>query len=173
MREGLLYLDTHLKIALLGFSSSRATGDGRLSDRSIRGLLLPPPTIDTILSAPSGEEEETWDDPSDMTVDRASLIHHLGPTAHPSPHIFLRNITTLPLAALTSLDLAYSVVPKEAERLVNALPVGLRELGLVGVRCEADEKGWTRFLVMLGRKLIVLKVSPTVDGRSVILRAAD
>lgn len=166
MWEGLPYLESHLKIALLGYSSSRPTSTSRLSDRSIRSLLLPPPSEPQASSL-----DEEWDDLTTPALDRTTLIHHLALTIHPAPHVILRNVTSLPLAALTSLDLAYSVILKETDKLVNALPIGLRELGLVGVRSQADEEEWTRFLVMVGRKLIVLKVSQlpvTRNGRELV-----
>ena len=164
MREGLPYLDTHLKVALVAYNSGRPSDSLRMSDQSLRALLLSPgvaPASEGTISTPNDEGAE-WDDPRlDSDLERTTLIHHLAITLHPTPHALLRSLTQSPLIVLKSLDLSYSTLPENLERFVNALPTGIRELGLAGVRSAADEKDWARALGLLGKRLLVLKVRST------------
>lgn len=162
MREGLSYLDTHLKVGLMAFNSGRPSDVQRMSDQSLRALLSPVRTPDTEIKPSASDDEiarDEWDDPSaGPDLETKTPVNHLAITLHPSPHTLLRSLTQSPLVTLTSLDLSYSTLPANMERLVNALPTGLRELSLAGVRVTADEKDWTRALGLLGRRLLVLKV---------------
>ena len=148
--------DEKFKIGLLGDHSSHPTP--RLSDRSVKSILSPPDT-DHHPPVRSGNEEDDWD-----TGPLTERIHDLGITLHPDPYRLLKSINPLPTVALTSLDLAYSIIP-QAEKLVDALPRGLKELGLVGVRCTS-EREFTRMLGLLGKRLILLHVSPPFSSLS-------
>jgi len=141
--------DEKFKIGLLGNHSSHPTP--RLSDRSVKAILSPPDT-DHGPPVESASEEDDWD-----TGPLTERIHHLGITLHPDPYRLLRSINPLPTVALTSLDLAYSTIP-QVEKLVEALPRGLKELGLVGVRCSSEGE-FTRMLGLLGKRLTLLHVS--------------
>ena len=141
--------DEKFKIGLLGNHSSHPTP--RLSDRSVKAILSPPDT-DHGPPVKSASEEDDWD-----TGPLTERIHHLGITLHPDPYRLLRSINPLPTVALTSLDLAYSTIP-QVEKLVEALPRGLKELGLVGVRCSSEGE-FTRMLGLLGKRLTLLHVS--------------
>lgn len=154
LRDNVPYLDQHLRMGILAAHATRTSP--RLSDRSIRSLLAP---AQEIASNDKGDDraeivsqEDEWDDTASSEV-----VHHLGITLHPSPHALLRSIILLPTLALTSLNLAYSTIPRNLEKLISPLPTGLRELGLAGVKC-ASELDWSRFLGSLGRRLIVLRV---------------
>lgn len=157
MRDSMPYLDHHLKNGILRGHASRISP--RLSDRSIRSILAPASNeTEGSVSAPAtmsdGTQDDEWDDSP-----ASELIHHLGIALHPTPHILLRSINQLPSVALTSLDLAYSTIPRNLDRLITALPTGLRELGLAGIRCT-DEQEFIRLLGSLGRRLMVLRVRP-------------
>lgn len=111
--------------------------------------------------------------PSHPSHPSHSSHHSTSAPLHPSPvpHTY----TTV---SLTSLNLAYSHI-KDLERLVDALPPALRELGLVRVtlgggvtqgrqRARTDEQdGLRRGLGALGRKMLVLKVSLGSRGGTV------
>lgn len=165
MRDGLAYLDPHLKLAFGGYDSCRPTGAQRMGDKAFIALLRPAPAYhDEDPSSPAaaaGEDGYGWDEREDPTT--MTLVHHLALTLHPSPQPLLRQLNQLPTIALTSLDLAYCNLPRNADKWISALPVGLRELGLVGVRIGpgAEDKDWNRALTQLGRKLLVLKVRPS------------
>lgn len=163
MREGLPYLDSHLKLAFMAFNAGRSSDSQRISDHSLRALMSPVPHPESdahILS--NVDEEDAWDE---TTSDPGSsiFVHHLALTLHPAPHAFLRSITQYPTVALTSLDLSYSSLPKNIERMINVLPNGLRGLSLAGARITTEEKEWTRALTLIGRKLTVLKVRPRTN----------
>lgn len=190
IREEILpHFDSHLRDAMMAFNSGRPSDKQRMSDQSLRALLSPAKSLDTDLDAENSTaspeiqtDTDEWDDPSPgRELETIELVHHLAITLHPSPHTLLRCIAHSPLVALTSLDLSYSTLPSHVDRLVNALPIGLRELSLAGVRITADEKDWTRALGLLGRRLLVLKVcikspthvicgaDPPADARFVLL----
>ena len=165
IREEILpYFDPHIRQAMMTFNSGRPSDQPRMSDQSLRALLSPAKHIDSDpepdkSTVDPGSDTDEWDDPAlGRDLERVELVHHLAITLHPSPHALLRSITQSPLIALTSLDLSYSTLPQHLERLVNALPTGLRELSLAGVRMTADVKEWARALGLLGRRLLVLKV---------------
>jgi hypothetical protein len=141
--------DEKFKMGILANHSSHSTP--RLSDRSIKAILSPP-DINHHPPVRSESEEDDWD-----TGPLTERIHHLGITLHPDPYRLLKSINPLPTVALTSLDLAYSSIP-QVEKLVDALPRGLRELGMVGVRCTSEGE-FTRMLGLLGKRLILLHVS--------------
>jgi hypothetical protein len=141
--------DEKFKIGLLENHSSHPTP--RLSDRSVKAILSPPETNHQP-PVRSGNEEDDWD-----TGPLTERIHHLGITLHSDPYRLLKSINPLPTVALTSLDLAYSTIP-QVEKLVDALPRGLKELGMVGVRCTSEGE-FTRMLGLLGKRLILLHVS--------------
>jgi hypothetical protein len=123
----------------------------RLSDKSIQAILLPPHDPD---SRPTNDGDE-WDQGF-----LGEMTHHLGITLHPDPSRLLRSINSLPNVALTSLNLAYSTIP-HVEKLVMALPVGLKELGLVGIKCTSEET-FGKMLGLLGRRLRLLHVRSTL-----------
>jgi hypothetical protein len=131
------------KIGLLGNHASYPTP--RLSNESIKAILSPPVITDD-------NDEDDWD-----TGPLTERIHHLGITLHPDPYRLLKSINPLPTVALTSLDLAYSIIP-QVEKLVDALPRGLKELGMVGIKCTSEAE-FTRMLGLLGKRLILLHVS--------------
>jgi hypothetical protein len=155
MRDSMPFLDHHLKMGILRAHAGRISP--RLSDRSIRSILAPASNeTEGSTSAPTtmsdGTQDDEWDDSP-----ASELVHHLGIALHPTPHILLRSINQFPSVALTSLDLAYSTIPRNLDRLITALPTGLRELGLVGIKCT-DEQDFIRLLGSLGRRLMVLRV---------------
>ncbi|OCF33613.1 hypothetical protein I316_04686 [Kwoniella heveanensis BCC8398] len=196
LREQVAYLTTQLKSALLRQASLLPSSDpSRLSDRSILAILSdsPPDLSDESVNHPSSdrtiegdefsgpEESQTnglngdgdeWDSPD--ALDGSILIADLPLTLHSSPHSILRQIPIT--SSVTSLNLAYSTLHPDLERLVAVLPPGLRELGLVGVGfgavvgksstsrskggkgSEVDEDALRRAFGSLGRKLIVLKM---------------
>jgi len=137
--------DEKFKIGLLANHSSHTVP--RLSDRSIKSIFSPPVISDDA-------DEDDWD--AGPLTER---IHHLGITLHPDPYRLLKSINPLPTVALTSLDLACSMIP-HVEKLVEALPRGLKELGLVGVKCTSEGE-FTRMLGLLGKRLTLLHVSLT------------
>ena len=168
LREQSTYLASSLKSALLDMSSLQPEGsDLRLSDTSLRAILR-------YSSAPatsySFERSDEWERSSSHSTENweteDTTIHHLPLTLHPSAHSFLRLLPSFNSLPLTSLNLAYSTVPIEFEKLVNVLPSGLRELGLAGVRVgrgKSDgQNDWRRGLGALARKLIVLRVSDSI-----------
>lgn len=164
LRREVADYDIRFKMGILAAHSSHPTP--RLSDKTIRSLLEPPgyshDTIDT------GNDD--WDEGPLMP-----MVHHLSITLHPTPHRLLKLINPLPNLALTSLDLTYSTIPIQIEKFVSALPIGLRELGLAGVRCSS-EKDFTKMLILLGRRLMLLHVShlhPLHDMTSHKLTSSD
>ncbi|ORX41144.1 hypothetical protein BD324DRAFT_613391 [Kockovaella imperatae] len=107
---------------------------------------------------PSGSSSD-WD-----RATTSFTVHHLPITLHPSPVSLLRRINTLDSVSITSINLAYSTI-KDMERLVAVLPVGLRELGLCGIRIGTgvtqrvrDGEAWRRGLSALARRLLVLRM---------------
>jgi len=143
--------DEKFKIGILENHSSHPTP--RLSDRSVKAILSPPDTTHHP-AAKSATEEDDWD-----TGPLTERIHHLGITLHPDPYRLLRSINPLLTVALTSLNLAYSTIP-QVEKLVEALPRGLKELSVVGVRCTSEGE-FTRMLGLLGKRLTLLNVGPS------------
>lgn len=179
LREQTAYLDTHLKVAMLHLAAIQPERSNlRMSDRSLISLLSTAgdsydALSDSVSDTPEDREPplntDEWEI-DDLASTHVSTIHHLPLTLHPSPHTFLRILPSLPVLALTSLNLAYSIVPLDLEKLVSVLPSGLRELGLCGIRVAPTRKAlsmspggaevdWKRGLGLLGRKLIVLRVS--------------
>ncbi|WVF68153.1 hypothetical protein IAT40_002916 [Kwoniella sp. CBS 6097] len=199
LREQVPYLTTPLKGALLRQASLLpSSNSSRLSDRSILAILSDPPpdledgAIDPFLTGqedPSSNggggravetcrrnsniapEIDDWD--ASDALDSSTIISDLPLTLHPSPHVILRRIPMT--SSITSLNLAYSTLHPDLEKLVAVLPPGLRELGLVGVRFggngkssgpskktviegHVDEDALKKAFGSLGRKLIVLKV---------------
>jgi hypothetical protein len=152
--------DEKFKMGILSNHSSHSTP--RLSDRSVKAILSPP---DTSNNSPmrSVEEEDSWD-----TGPLTERIHHLGITLHPDPYRLLKSINPLPTVALTYLDLAYSTIP-QVEKLVDALPRGLKELGMVGVKCTSEGE-FTRMLGLLAKRLTLLHVSLATPERIVFLK---
>lgn len=145
---GVTELDLHLRGALLSASARLPPGNPlRLADGDIRLLL----EDEALASPPSEEGEDEWD-----TGATRPTLHHLPLMAHPAPLRLLRDVPRLAALTLTSLDLGFAALPP-LERLVPALPAGLRALGLAGVR--AAKSDWERGLGALARKMIVLQVS--------------
>lgn len=120
---------------------------------------------------PVEDVETEWDDDWDAPELATTALHHLAITLHPSPQTLLGRLR-MPLtfaqtsmtsaSSLTSLNLAYSTLPTDLDKLVNLLPSGLRELSLVGVRFRGEtvrKADVNRGFASLGRKLIVLTVS--------------
>ncbi|WVR08477.1 hypothetical protein IAU60_005532 [Kwoniella sp. DSM 27419] len=163
LREQVPYLSTNLKAALINVAATRPTSEPRLSDRSLLAVLAePPPEPD--LSADDSSVGRTEHDEIDWDAQETStLITHLPLTLHPSPHTLIRRIPFAP--SLTSLNLAYSTIPSDMERLVAVLPPGLRELSLAGTKVASKggssglqgDEGLRRGLAALGRKMIVLR----------------
>ncbi|WVQ95700.1 hypothetical protein IAU59_002799 [Kwoniella sp. CBS 9459] len=188
LREQVPYLTAQLKSALLRQASLLPSSNpSRLSDRSILAILSDPPpdnqaeehlhslenhcsTRTDGISAYGESDSDDWDAPD--TLDSSVLISDLPLTLHTSPHTILRQIPIT--GSITSLNLAYSALHPDLERLVAVLPPGLRELGLVGVkfggegklttrraangRGALDEDALRKAFGSLGRKLIVLKM---------------
>lgn len=161
MRDQVGYLDPHLKAGLLETGSLLlADNPARLSDKSIRSILSDPDAHreDCWEQVTVGSDEIEWDD-------AGATLHHLPLTVHPSPTMLLRQVPTFPLLALSSLNLAYSTL-HDLDRFVAVLPSSLRELSLCGVKLKGGEgalfdgDAWRRALCAMGRKLIVLTVSP-------------
>jgi hypothetical protein len=190
MRAQLPYLPPHLKSTLLDTSSlfppPSATPASpaislRLDDTSIRALLSTPPLpsdpCPDIVPSSSTSASSWSDDPLSPPE-----IRHLSLTLHPAPLSLLRDIPHFPGVTLTALNLAYGSI-RDLERLVSALPPGLRELGLAGVRLghgpapgqrhtavasrkggrvyEYSEEDAKRDMAAMGRKMLVLRVSAT------------
>lgn len=167
-----LQLEPHMRERVLEVAR------GRLADDQVRVILThkpePPGHFEEDANAAGEEGEEDWDFDDDTTVTSLCI-----PT-HPAPGRMLR---TLDLSALTSVNLAFCLVP-DLSRLV--LPSGLRALGLRGVysglprykligtsrdsgtagqerRNEEDLTWAAHGLVALGKRLILLKVGPMTD----------
>ncbi|BEI85555.1 hypothetical protein CcaverHIS002_0509560 [Cutaneotrichosporon cavernicola] len=145
VRAGVAELDLHLRGALLSASALLPPASPlRLADGDIRVLL------DEAFSRE--EEEDEWD-----TEATRPTLHHLPLMAHPAPMRLLRDIPRFTGLTLTSLDLGFCALPP-LERLVAALPSGLRALGIAGVRAAPKTSPeWERGLGALARKMIVLK----------------
>ena len=161
MRDHLPQLDTHLKARLLQLSSVLPEGaTSRLSDKATKLLLHTSSELTRDIDIPDHEAELDLDDPL-WDSHSFPTLHHLPLTLHPSPHALLRQLPVFSAVTLTSLNLAYSTLHPDLERLVTVLPSSLRELGLAGVRVKGSMsvEGWRRGLGILGRKLIVLRVS--------------
>ncbi|KAK8850373.1 hypothetical protein IAR55_004291 [Kwoniella newhampshirensis] len=167
LREQVMYLEPHLKYSLLEVASLLPeTHPHRLTDRSLPSILSdPPPDIgdnsqfgDHIAPSSSTDYVE-WDNPSFST---STTLIHLPLTLHASPHSLLRQLPSA--SSLTSINLAYSTLPSDLDKLVSVLPPGLRELGLAGVRIGThrgaivSEETLRRGFSALGRKLIVLRM---------------
>jgi hypothetical protein len=153
------------KIGLLANHSSHPTP--RLSGQSIQAILRPPrDTYNPTDSLTSSDDDIDWD--SGPLTER---IHHLGMTLHPDPCRLLRSVNLLPTIALTSLDLAYSTIP-HVDKLVTALPTGIKELGLVGVRYPSEAE-FVRMLGLLGKKMMLLHVSLSIPTSGVQLCRAN
>jgi hypothetical protein len=167
MREQVVFLETHLKVALLDVASMLHEGHpSRLSDRSIRAILATPRDSEDAEDQPDDEDGKAsppsstssgWDI---IPETQPTVINHLPLTLHPSTTILLRQVLTFPSLSLLSLNLAYSTI--DFEKVVTLLPAGLRELGLCGVRPNLKvrdlSENWRRGLSMLGRKCILLTV---------------
>jgi hypothetical protein len=160
MQEQVGYLEPHLKIALFDIASVRQSITSRLSDRSIRAILHRPEDADPEVS--TRQNLEVFDDWSE-TLTSLPDIHYLPIILHPNPLPLLRQLSSFLSLSLTSLNLAYSTI-KDLEKLVIGLPASLRELSLVGIRFNGQKEDdvWRRGLGLLGRKLIVLRVSSHV-----------
>lgn len=168
MREQVVFLETHLKVALLDIASMLPEGHGsRLSDRSFKSILSIPDEMedkeDLVAErddndSPLSSSSSGWDT---VPATRSIIINHLPLTLHSSPTVLLRQILNFPSVSLLSLNLAYSTI--DLERIVPLLPAGLRELGLCGVRPSLKirdlSENWRRGLSMLARKHILLTVS--------------
>ena len=181
--EQLPYFEPQVKLALLDLSASLPQDDQlRLNDACTRALLSDPPAFDpTSGNTATPDDWDNTDYPTPETLPLVSRpeIRHLHLTLAPSSTLLnlLRDIHRAPSifrsVSLVSLNLAYSCV-RDLERLVDILPPGLRELGLVGVRVGTDrgtgferrsggvdgDESVKRGLGALGRKMLVLKVSP-------------
>lgn len=166
LREQATYLESQLKSALLHLSSILPEGSElRLIDASLKAILGYIPSTEQRQAQPLDRPDE-WDRTSSKSPESEesadTTLHHLALTLHPSPHSFLRLTPSFQSLSLTSLNLAYSTVPMELEKLVSVLPASLRELGMVGVRVRkgktSGQEEWRRGLGVLGRKLIVLRV---------------
>jgi hypothetical protein len=149
LRKEVAEYDIRFKLGILASHSSYPTP--RLSDKTVRSLLEPPGS--GYSEHPNDTGHDDWDEGLIMP-----MVHHLSLTLHPTPHRLLKLMNPLPNIALTSLDLAYCNIPVQVEKFVSALPVGLKELGLAGVRC-LSEKEFVKMLVLLGRRLVLLLVS--------------
>ncbi len=165
LREQAAYLESPLKSALMDMGSLQPEGSPlRLSDESLKAILGYSGSESSVFYPHDRSEE--WDGTSSKSVESwetaDTTLHHLPLTLHPSPHSFLRLTPWLQSLSLTSLDLAYSTIPVELEKLVSVIPASLRELGLVGVRVRKGKTGgeeeWRRGLGVLARRLIVLRV---------------
>lgn len=195
MLAGAVELDLHLRAGLLETSALLPPDSGlRLSDGDVRVLLEyqePPPTVagkaltdangietgsppvPTSAASAQADEDEAEDDEWDTDPSARPTLPHLALTAHPAPLRLLRDVPRFSALALTSLDLAFAVLPG-LERVVGVLPAGLRGLGLAGVRAAKGRAGgvggggydgWERGLGSLARKMIVLQVSqPSCRG---------
>lgn len=164
-----LQLEPHLRERVLEVAR------GRLADDQVRAILThkpEPPEQDEEDQSNSEEEgEEDWDRDDDTTITSLCI-----PT-HPAAARMLR---TLDLNVLTSVNLAFCRI-SNLTRLV--LPSGMRALGLRGVysglprykligttgdsgtakqerRNEEDLQWAAQGLFALGKRLILLKVSP-------------
>ncbi|WWD20553.1 hypothetical protein CI109_105029 [Kwoniella shandongensis] len=168
LREQVSYLEPHLKSALLATASILPESHpSRLTDQSFLSILADPPPDDDSPSptlnhdhttSSSPEDEVDWDTP--LLSSNSTTFTQLPITLHPSPHTLLRQI---PMStSLTSLNLAYSTLPSDLDKLVSVLPPGLRELGMAGVKFGSRKSGAVgedtlrRGFGALGRKLIVL-----------------
>ncbi|OCF58445.1 hypothetical protein L486_04478 [Kwoniella mangroviensis CBS 10435] len=169
LREQIPYLSLHLRSSLLHTASLLpSTSQHRLSDKSILAISSDPPPDRPGLTFGDGLRESDkqnqddgigigndWDAPS---ISEPTLTH-LSLTLHSSPQSILPRIPNL--SSITSLNLGYSTLPSDLDRLVSVLPAGLRELSLVGTTFGGkviSEDGLRRGFGTLGRKLIVLKI---------------
>lgn len=176
-----LQLESHLRERLLEVAR------GRLADDQVRAILThkpdPPDQDKEVERSPAEEGEEDWDRDDDTAITSLCI-----PT-HPAAARMLR---TLDLNVLTSVNLAFCRIP-DLTRLV--LPSGLRSLGLRGVysglprykiigttgdsgtagqkcRNEEDLQWAAQGLIALGKRLILLKVSPPVASAIVGLSSS-
>jgi hypothetical protein len=149
LRDQIPDLPPHSKAGILANHASHPKP--RLSDKSLKALhLLPEHT--TRPSNVTSWDEEDLPSPKEM-------VHHLSITLHPHPHRVLRIVNNhLPAVALTSINLAYSFIPADIEKMVRVLPTGLKELGLVGVR-SLNVEDLTHALEVLAKRFMVLEVS--------------
>jgi len=150
------------KVDLLANHSSHPTP--RLADQTIQSILRPAHDPDSGMTI---KDTNVLYGSRDIVVtensrDRGSLtpmIHRLGITCHPDPSRLLGPLNLSPTIGLTCLNLAYSAIP-QVETLVSALPGGMRELGLAGVRCSSGEE-FFKMLGLLGKRLKLLQVGLT------------
>lgn len=163
-----LQLEPHLRERVLEVAR------GRLSDDQLRVILTYKPDHDDAALHDKDTEcnaSDDWDRDEDTTV--TSLVIPM----HPTP---VRMLKTIDLSLLTSVNLAYCRIADLSQLL---LPSGLRALGLRGVysglprytssgtsgdssntvqkRRNEDDLLWASLgLTVLGKRLILLKVSP-------------
>ena len=164
MCEQVGYLEPHLKSGLLEIGSTLPPmHPGRLSDTSLKAILSRPGQKYEDIEPP---DQEDWEEETMSSApDAGPSLHHLPLTIHDAPANLLRHIPHLSAISLTSLNLAYSKV-SDLDRLVHVLPPGLRDLSFRGVLVRGgdhtamEREAWRRGLSALGRKLIVLRVSP-------------
>ncbi|WWC65405.1 uncharacterized protein I303_108023 [Kwoniella dejecticola CBS 10117] len=158
LREQIPYLSSPLKSAFLDIASTLPSNyPHRLSDRAFLAILSETPAEEHHVESQSSDTSTVndWDIPPISDT----AISHLPITLHPSPHQLLSRISEL--NSITSLNLAYSTLPSDMDKLVSVLPAGLRELGLVGIRFggkTVDDLNLRRGFSALSRKLIVLRM---------------
>ena len=163
LREQTAYLESPLKAMLLQMSSTQPENSPlRLADASLRAILGSHVSVSNHRFSHTDEWDRSSANSEEGCETADTTLQYLPLTLHPSPQTFLRLLPSFLSLSLTSLNLAYSSLPVELEKLVTVLPPGLRELGLVGVRFTRERPGgsedWRRGLGLLGRKLIVLRV---------------
>lgn len=172
LREQIRYINEPLLAYLLEVSAYEPEKSAlRLSDQNLLHLLrvMDSGELDDAPIAGAEDDGAEWEDDWDEPEASAALLHHLPLTLHSTPHVFMSKLrapsSSLSNAALTSLNLAYSTLPPDLDKLVNILPSGLRELSFVGVRFRGGQirkADLMRGLAGMGRKLIVLTVSGVV-----------
>lgn len=157
---GACQLEGHLRGLLI---STASVSGARLSDKQIRALLefddkSMADDASKVREAVEPGEPDPSSEESDWDAATTEPLAHLPLALHPNPIPLLRDAPHARLLVLTSLDLAFATIP-DLDRLVAALPVRLRALGLAGVRSTSGYESWSRGLTLMARKLIVLQVS--------------
>ncbi|WWC92116.1 uncharacterized protein L201_007070 [Kwoniella dendrophila CBS 6074] len=173
LREQIPYLSTHMKSSLLNTASLLpSSSNHRLSDQSFLSILSDPPppdshpyldNVDDL--AKDNQSEESLDGDWDNPITSEPIISHIPITIHFSPQTVLNRIQSL--NSIISLNLSYSTLPLDLDKLVSVLPAGLRELSLVGIHINSSSKVKNglddvelsqRGFGGLARKLIVLRM---------------
>lgn len=160
MLAGACQLDIRLRGRVLRDSALLLPDDSnRLGDKHVRALL----DYDRRPKSSATGQDQDWDWDWDAEQGGSETLHTLSLTCHPNPVPLLRDVPRFSALTLTTLNLAFSTLPADLDRLVNVLPAGLRSLGLAGAQLPKEMPNgylsWVLGLGNLARKMLVLQVS--------------